>query len=96
MGWDPKRFGSDPNLVRFQRSDWYWVDRFDKFYFVNDWQIPKETDEPWVMESGGKVPVYGRILLVSSPENHPDGWKRIKIINFLEGKEAFEILEKYD
>ena len=96
MGWDPKRFGSDPNLVRFQRSDWYWVDRFDKFYFVNDWQIPKETDEPWVMESGGKVPVYGRILLVSSPENHPDGWKRIKIINFLDGKEAFEILEKYD
>ncbi len=33
-------------------------------------------------------------LLVTSPGNYPEGWSKIKTINFLDGKPAFEILEK--
>jgi hypothetical protein len=43
--------------LRFEQSDWFWVDRFDKFYFVNDWQINDEITEnnQFVLESGGLV-----------------------------------------
>ena len=37
--YDPIKYRNDINLIRFFQSDWYWVDRFDKFYFVNDWQV---------------------------------------------------------
>ena len=50
MPWDPNKYQNDPNLIRFYQSDWYWVDRFDKFFFVNDWQIPK-MGERFVLES---------------------------------------------
>ena len=33
--WNPNDYRNDPNLIRFYQSDWYWVDSFDKFYFVN-------------------------------------------------------------
>ncbi|OGY11714.1 MAG: hypothetical protein A3H88_03520 [Candidatus Blackburnbacteria bacterium RIFCSPLOWO2_02_FULL_44_9] len=93
--WDPEKYRSDSNLVRFKQSDWYWVDRFDKFYFVNDWDIPHETNKIWKLESGSEVPVNPkRTLLVTSPGNYPPDWSKLKTINFLDGSPAFEILEK--
>ncbi len=93
--WDPAKYRRDPNLIRFYQSDWYWVDRFDKFYFVNDWQIPKEG-RTFVLESKGKVDcISSKCLLISSPGNYPKGWKKLEIINFLDGKGAFEIYENY-
>lgn len=94
MNWDPEKYRSDPNLIRFAQSDWFWVDRFDKFYFVNDWQIPRMADGAWQMESGGAVSMSGRTLLITSPGNYPPGWNQLKTINFLDGESAFEILEK--
>ena len=91
--WDSQIYRNDLNLIRFHQSDWYWVDRFDKFYFVNDWQIPRLEDGRWKLESGGEVPVKGRTLLITSPDNFPNGWKIIKIINFLDNKPAFNIVE---
>jgi 4-amino-4-deoxy-L-arabinose transferase-like glycosyltransferase len=104
--WDPKAYQEDENLIRFYQSNWYWVDRFDKFYFVNDWQIPHARDEDFVLESGENVECFAfaeasadkqmsntKCLLVTSPENAPDGWNRLKTINFLDGKPAFEIYE---
>jgi hypothetical protein len=85
--WDPEAYRNDPDLVRFFQSDWYWVDRFDKFYFINDWQV-----KDLVLESGDEIGcVDSECLLVSSPDNAPAGFSKIETINFLDGKPAFEI-----
>ena len=91
--WDPGEYKADPNLIRFYQSDWYWVDGFDKFYFVNDWEIPKEKDS-FVLESKKIVDCTGeKCLLITSPGNYPMGWKKLETINFLDGKVAFELYE---
>ena len=36
MKWDPAKYVADKNAIKFFQSNWYWVDRFDKFYFAND------------------------------------------------------------
>jgi len=92
--WDPAKYKEDPNLIRFYQSGWYWVDRFDKFYFVNDWEIAGNTDT-FALESRNTVDcsVAKTCLLVTSPGNYPSGWKRVETINFLDGTFAFEILE---
>lgn len=94
--WDPGKYQNDPNLIRFYQSNWYWVDRFDKFYFVNDWQVVRDRDRvrELVLESGGEVDCNTTAcLLITSPDNYPEGWKLLKTINFLNGKPAFQILE---
>ena len=94
--WDPEVYRTVPNLNRFYQSNWYWVDGFDKFYFVNDWEIPVLYDEDFVLESGGSIQCSvdgGRCLLVTSPGNVPDGWNKLETINFLDGQPAFEIYE---
>lgn len=96
---DPNKFINDPTLIRFYQSNWYWVDRFDKFYFVNDWQIPQNGSD-FVLESGATVDCTDPLptgrqdcLLITGPGNAPEKWKLIDTINFLDGKPAFEIYE---
>lgn len=94
--WDPREYISNKNLVRFNQSGWYWVDSFDKFYFVNDWEIPKDKNEDFMLESGAIVNCSLeeiKCLLVTSPDNYPKGWNKLDEINFLDGKSAFEIYE---
>jgi len=91
--WDPETYRRDPNLIRFYQSDWYWVDAFDKFYFVNDWDIPNEGVD-FILESGKRVSCRDKkCLLITSPDNYPAGWKSLKQIDFLDGKPAFRIYE---
>lgn len=91
--FDSKRFRSDKNLNRFYQSGWYWVDGFDKYYFVNDWEIPKDGYK-FIQESKKIVDCrQAKCLLVTSPDNAPFGWSKIKTINFLDGKPAFELYE---
>lgn len=89
--WKPEKYINDKNLVRFSQSNWFWIDAFDKFYFLNDWQIPPEGSE-FVLESGGKFNCAS-CLLITSPGNAPAGWKKLREIYFLDGKIAFEIYE---
>lgn len=91
--WDPGKYRNDPNLIRFQQSGWFWVDRFNKFYFVNDWGVPKVENGKWKMESGGEIPINKKTLLITSPGNYPPNWKLLKTVDFLDGKPAFDILE---
>jgi 4-amino-4-deoxy-L-arabinose transferase-like glycosyltransferase len=94
--WQPKEYIFDKNLIRFGQSGWYWVDSFDKFYFVNDWEIPTKENEDFKLESGTIVNCglqEIRCLLITSPNNYPKGWKKLKTIKFLDGKSAFEIYE---
>lgn len=82
LQWDPAAYRNDPHLVRYFKTDWYWVDAFDKFVFVNDWEIKEKiTCEEKAC------------LLITSPGNYPEGWHIIETINFLNGQPAFEILE---
>lgn len=77
--WDPEKFLSDPNLNRYYRSTWYWVDSFAKFKFVNDWEM---------VEVVKNLPPNKKYLVISSPENETTG-SEISRINFLDGKPAF-------
>lgn len=92
---DPKLYQNGKDTIRFKRSDWYWVDKFDKYYFVNDWEIPKEEWQPFILESRIEeidCRTY-RCLLITSPGNVPKKWVKIKSIDFLDGTPAFEIYE---
>jgi len=85
---------NDPNLIRFYQSNWYWVDAFDKFYFVNDWEIPSEGTT-FVLESKKEVDCSNTsCLLITSPGNYPYGWNKLDTIKFLDDTPAFEIYEK--
>jgi len=96
LSWDPGEYRNDPNLIRFNQSNWFWVDRFDKFYFVNDWNVPSQEWESFKLESGESVQCTvgsERCLLITSPGKVPKGWSKLETINFLAGDAAFEIYE---
>lgn len=92
--WEPIFFQEDKQLVRFQQSNWFWVDRFDKFYFVNDWNIPKQEREKFTLESGEEFDCEKEsCLLITSPGNSPKKWRQLNTVNFLDGQPVFEIYE---
>jgi hypothetical protein len=78
--FDPTKLISDPNLVRYQRSDWFWTDSIDKYIFVNDWEIKDKTKN------------LHNVLVVAGPKSVPDKGKVLKTINFLDGTPAFIIV----
>ena len=87
MKYDPSKYMNDPNLIRFSQSNWYWVDHFDKFWFVNDWLV-----KDLVTESKHKIDcVTQKCLLITTPNNAPKGFRKINEVKFLDGKTAFEI-----
>lgn len=90
LKYDPDSFVNNPDLIRFFQSDWFWVDRFDKFYFVNDWQV-----KDLVLESGGEIDCKNsNCLLITSPGNSPVGFDKVEEVDFSDGKKAFEIYSK--
>lgn len=81
--WSPSKYLTDPNKKWNFHADWYWVDAFDKFRFVNDWEISALT-------------IPKNTLLITSPGNYPKpNAKIIHTINFLDKTPAFEIIS-YD
>ena len=92
--WVPTSYHQDKNLNRFHQSQWYWVDGFDKYYFVNDWQIRGENPKVFELESKFRVDcTTSKCLLVTSPGNVPPGWSKLEEIRFLDDEVAFEIYE---
>jgi len=85
LKWDPARYQHDPHLYRFFLADWYWVNSFDKFVFLND----EEVKEKAIAEENS-----GRSLLITSPGNYGEEWVKLETIYFLDNKPAFEILER--
>ncbi len=87
LNYPPEKYQNNENLVRYKAYDWVWVTRFDKFYF------PNLSDEGTgykdvIMENLGK-----KILFVGRKEDFPDDAVRLKTIDFLDGKRAFDIVE---
>lgn len=94
--WDPAKYQNDPEKIAFFQSNWYWVDRFDKFYFLNDWQVVDKSgaNKIFVQESKNIVDCRNtKCLLITSPGNVPAGWSKLDTINFLDGSSAFEIYD---
>lgn len=83
--WIPDKYQNDPGKRWDYHADWYWIDGFDKFSFINDWEVVEKTECEINKE---------KCLLVTSPGNYPEGWNKIKVINYLDERPAFEILEK--
>ncbi|MCL5090808.1 MAG: hypothetical protein M1514_02235, partial [Patescibacteria group bacterium] len=81
--WNPLDYQNDPLRKWDYHSEWFWVDGFAKFVFLNDWDVGYQA----------KCPPSEKCLLVTSPDNYSQDWKKIKTIYFLEGKPAFDILE---
>ena len=95
--WDPESYRKDTNLVRFFQSNWFWVDSFDKYFFVNDWQILTGAQERMFrLESGIQVDCNNKkCLLIASPDYEIVNWTKIKEIDFLNEKKAFLIYANY-
>lgn len=93
--WSPRKYQEDRSKIWDYHANWYWVDGFDKFIFVNDWEVKNSAKCPYRVN---KVPLQGKqsakCLLITSPGNYSEGWSKIKTISFLDGKPSFEILEK--
>ncbi|MFA7301123.1 MAG: phospholipid carrier-dependent glycosyltransferase [Candidatus Shapirobacteria bacterium] len=78
--WNPQKYLSDPNLNTDFHSDWYWVNAFDKFKFINDWEVKTTT-------------IPKNSILVTSPNNYlPKNSKLLKTINLPNGTPVFDIV----
>lgn len=92
--WNPEKYIKDPQIVRFYQTSWYWVDRFDKFYFTNEWDIPSNQSMRWELESGENINIDGDVVLITSPGVYPENWQVIDEIRYLDGSVAYQILIK--
>ena len=43
--WNPSVYQTDPNLDWDYHANWYWVNGFDKFKFINDWEIKEKNQK---------------------------------------------------
>jgi len=81
--WDPLSYQNDKSLNWDFHADWYWVNSFDKFIFLNDWEI---IDTALLPNS----------LLITSPQNYlKTNSNLINKVYFLNGQEAFDFVS-YD
>lgn len=87
---DPKKLQPGPDNNRYKLSDWFWTDRLDNIYFVNDWDIPSLYTEEIRLESGGTVST-NQALLITSPDHVPANASKIETVNYLDGTPAFVI-----
>ncbi len=87
---DPTKLQPGAGNLRFKKSDWFWTDKIDNVYFVNDWDIPTTTTDNLKLESGEVVPTKNS-LLVTSPDHIPVNAHIIETINYLDGIPAFII-----
>jgi 4-amino-4-deoxy-L-arabinose transferase-like glycosyltransferase len=80
--WDPAFYQNDPKLNWDFHADWYWVNAFDKFTFINDWEIKEKTEN-----------INKKTLLITSPNNYnKNNTTLIKTVHFLNQEPAFDIL----
>lgn len=78
--FDPAKLISDPHLVRYEKTDWYWTDSVAKYLFVNDWEVKD------------KAKTLQNSLVIAGPNSIPENGEILKTINFLDGSPAFIIV----
>lgn len=85
LKYDPATYVKDPNLKRYLGTDWYWVDSFGKFVFIDDEKVKGRLSDDQISSQE---------LLITTPGNYPEKWEKLETIYFLDGKPAFEILQR--
>ena len=78
--YDPAKYQSNPSLVRYQQSNWRWVDQLDNVHFINDWEMKDKLKDQ-----------HGYVI--STPGNYPGIPPVLQKVDFLDGKGAFEVVE---
>lgn len=87
LNYDPAKYQNDPNLIRFETYDWVRVLRFDKYYF------PDLGDEGTQFEDIVKENQGKKLLFIGRKGDFPKDTQRLVSINFLNGENAFDIVE---
>ncbi len=87
LNYDPAKYQNDPNLVRFETYDWVRVLRFNKFYFPDLGDKGTQFADI-VKQNPGK-----KVLFIGKPGDFPNDKQKLLTVNFLNGEEAFEIVD---
>lgn len=87
LNYPPEKYQNDPNLIRYETNDWVWVLKFNKFFFP-DLGDEGTKFEDVIRENPGK-----KILFIGRKGDFPDQLPRLKSVNFLNGENAFDIVE---
>ena len=89
--WNPSVYQNDSAKIWDYHANWYWVDKFDKFQFINDWEIKDKTITPTLTKNQNT-------LLITSPENYNQhNSQLLKTIYYPDGSPVFQILKiNYD
>ncbi|KKQ18477.1 MAG: hypothetical protein US31_C0004G0039 [Berkelbacteria bacterium GW2011_GWA1_36_9] len=88
LNYDPVKYQTNPNLIRYESFDWVWVLKFDKFYFP-DLGDKGTTFTDIVARNPDK-----KLLFIGKPGDFPKEWQRLNKISFLNNNPAFDIVEK--
>ena len=86
LKFDPGKYQTDPNLVRFETYDWVRVLKFDKFYFP-DLGDKGTQFEDIIKDNPGK-----RLLFIGRNKDFPPNLPRLYSINFLNGENVFDVV----
>lgn len=87
LNYDPVRYQNNPNLVRFETYNWVWVLKFDKYYF------PDLGDKGTEFHEVVKVNPNKKLLFIGRRGDFPQEIPRLLSVNFLNGENAFDIVE---
>ena len=85
LQYDPRKFTTDPGLVRFETNDWVRVQKFDKFYFPDLGDTGTKYADIVAANSDSKILFIGK---GGDFENK----KSLLNVNFLDGSDAFELV----
>lgn len=88
QNYPPEMYQNNTNLIRFETHDWVRVLRFDKYYF------PDLGDDGTRFKDISMQYPNKKILFIGKPGDFPEDTKKLKVVNFLNGNSAFEIVEK--
>ena len=87
LNYDPAKYQTNPNLVRFETHDWVRVLNFDKFYFPDLGDRGTQFMDI-VKQNPGK-----KLLFIGRKQDFPPDIPRLFTVNFLSGENAFDIVE---
>lgn len=85
--YDPAKYQSIENLIRYETYDWVWVLKFDKYYFPDLGDKGTQFADI-VKENPGK-----KLLFIGRKGDFPQDLPRLYSVNFLNGENAFDIVE---
>lgn len=88
LNYDPEQFYNNSKLERFETYDWVRVLKFDKFFF------PDLGDNGTRYQDIANTNPDKKILFIGKEGDFPSDIQRLKVVNFLNGETAFEVVEK--